>query len=110
MPPATSAQEIFEEMESRFLPEQAGDMNAVIQFNLSGEGGGVWQAVIANQTLSVQTGAATAPTMVFSSSASDYVAIINGDLSPMAAFMQGKVKLKGDMALALKMQNLFRKD
>jgi putative sterol carrier protein len=110
MPRANSPQEIFDAMESRFLPEQARDLNAVVQFDLSGEGGGQWHIVIANGGLTVNRGAAPAPTMVFSASAADYVAIINGDLNPMTAFMQGKVRLRGDMALAMRLPNLFRRD
>ena len=34
-------------------------------------------------------------------------ALVNGDLNAMAAFMQGKVKVKGEMALALKLQSIF---
>jgi putative sterol carrier protein len=104
----TTIQEVFDLMPSRFLPEQAGDMNAVIQFNLSGEGGGQWLVTIANREAQAAQGTAANPTMTFSATAADYLAIINGQLNAMNAFMQGKVKVKGDMALAMKMQKLFR--
>lgn len=107
MPRATSAQEIFNAMPNRFLPEKAGDMHAVIQFDLSGEGGGQWVLTIADRQAHINTGATPNPHMTFSSDASDYVAMINGDLNPMAAFMQGKVRVSGDVALAMKMQTLF---
>lgn len=110
MPRATTAKEIFDAMPSRFLPEQAGDMNATVQFDLSGEGGGQWTATIANRQLTVAEGTTPHPSMTFSASAADYVAMINGELNPLNAFMQGKINVKGDMALALKMQNLFRRD
>ncbi len=106
-PRATSAQEIFDAMPGRLLPEQAGDLNATILFDLSGEGGGQWLLTLANKQATVIQGAAPNPTMTFSASASDYVAIINGDLNAMQAFMQGKVKIKGDMSLALKLQTIF---
>jgi len=32
---------------------------------------------------------------------------VNGELNPMMAFMQGKIKVKGEMALALKLQSIF---
>ena len=35
------------------------------------------------------------------------VKLRNGDLNPMSAFMTGKVKVKGDMGLAMKLQSLF---
>ena len=33
--------------------------------------------------------------------------LLNGDLNPMGAVMAGKVKIKGDMGLAMKLQSLF---
>jgi len=33
--------------------------------------------------------------------------MINGDLNPMMATMTGKVKIKGDMGLAMKLQSLL---
>ena len=107
---ANTPQEIFDAMESRFLPEQAGDMKATIQFDLTGEGGGKWNAVVADRTLSVQPGSAASPSMVFTTSADDFVAIINGEMNAMSAFMKGRVRLKGDMAVAMKLQNLFKLD
>ena len=107
---ATTAKEIFEAMPGRFLPEQAGDLNAVIQFDLSGEGGGQWTLSVADRKATVTDGTTPNPNMTFSTDAADFVAIINGDLNPMNAFMQGKVKVKGDMTLALKLQNIFKRD
>jgi putative sterol carrier protein len=104
---ANSVQEVFDGMPSHFLPDQAGDMRAVIQFDLSGEGGGQWFVTIADRILNVSTGQTPAPTLTLTTSAKDYLAIVNGDLKPMAAFMQGKVRVKGDMPLLMKMQGLF---
>jgi len=39
----------------------------------------------------------------------DWVKIMTGKLDGTAAFMQGKLKIKGDMGLAIKMQSLFRR-
>jgi putative sterol carrier protein len=108
MPRVNSAQEVFDAMPAHFLPDQAGDLRATIQFDLSGDGGGQWHAIIADRKIDVHTGQpATAPSLTLTTSAQDYLAIINGDLKPMAAFMQGKIRVKGDMPLLLKMQGLF---
>ena len=37
----------------------------------------------------------------------DLTSIANGDLNPMAAVMFGKLKISGDMGVAMKMQSLF---
>src|SRR5260221_2434021 len=69
MPRANSVQEVFDGMPSHFLPDQAGDLRAVIQFDLSGEGGGQWFATVADRTLNVNTGQAPAPTLTLTTSA-----------------------------------------
>ena len=41
--------------------------------------------------------------------ANDWVKIMTGQMDATAAFMQGKLKIKGDMGLAIKMQSMFRR-
>jgi putative sterol carrier protein len=108
MPRAKNAQEIFDNMPRAFLPEEARGMHAVIQFDLTGEGGGEWNAKIEDGTLAVAQGRAANPTATVSATAADYVAIINGDLKAMSAFMAGRVKVKGDINVMLRMQKMFR--
>ena len=108
MPTVTSAEEIFNLMPDHFLPEQAGNLKAVLQFDLSGEGGGQWYANIADGKLTVEKGTApNPPNLTLNMAASDYVAMVNGQLNPMTAFMQGKVKVKGETPLLMKMQKMF---
>ena len=107
MPRAETVQQVFDAMPAHFLPDQAPGMNAIVQFDLSGDGGGQWYVTIANGALNVSTGQTPNPNLRLSTSAQNYLAIINGELKPMAAFMQGKVKVKGDMGLVMKLQNLF---
>lgn len=38
---------------------------------------------------------------------SDFIKLKDGDLNPMMAVMSGKIKIKGDMGLALKLQSLI---
>ncbi|MCW5907774.1 MAG: SCP2 sterol-binding domain-containing protein [Chitinophagales bacterium] len=38
----------------------------------------------------------------------DLLAIMTGSLNPMMAFMSGKIKVQGDMSVAMKMQSLFK--
>jgi len=102
-----SVKEVFEAIEGRELPEQSGNLKATIQFDLSGEGGGEWYVTVANRQATVSQGVASNPNVTFNSSVNDYLAIINGDLNPVNAFMQGKVRVQGDMGLVMKMQSLF---
>ncbi|MBX3062825.1 MAG: SCP2 sterol-binding domain-containing protein [Anaerolineae bacterium] len=108
MPTASNVKEIFDNMCSQFRADKAQGDNATIQFELSGDSGGKWWAQVNNGTCAVGEGdAPAAPDMTLTAADSDYLAMVNGTLSPMTAFMQGKVKVKGSMGLALKLQNWF---
>lgn len=102
-----NAAEVFAQMPEAFLAEKAGDLNATFQFNLSGEGGGDWAVVIANGTCTVVEGKVDKPDVTVGMAAEDYVKMTSGELQPVVAFMQGKIKLQGDMNLAMKLQELF---
>jgi len=104
---ADDLNEIFSKMPDAFRPEKASDVTAIIQLNLSGEGGGNWQIKIANGQLSAGEGEAPSPDLTLSMAASDYVALSKGEANPMSLFMSGKIKLQGDMTLAMKFQEMF---
>ena len=107
MEKATSVEQVFEVMQERFNPDAASGVNAVFQFDLSGENGGQYWVKVADQQAEVSEGQAENPTITVLASADDYLKVVNGELAPMSAFMQGKVKVKGDMGMAMKLQNLF---
>ena len=107
MPKVSSIQEIFEHINEGFHPDKAAGVDAVIQFDLTGEGGGKYWIRVVDQKAEVHEGEHEDPTMTLISSAADYIALVNGELNPMTAFMQGKIKVKGDMGLALKLQTMF---
>ncbi|MDW8328116.1 MAG: SCP2 sterol-binding domain-containing protein [Anaerolineales bacterium] len=107
MEKVTSIQEAFAAMPARFSPEKAGDLQAVFQFDLTGEGGGQYVVTITNGTCTVSEGVAPNPTTTITVSAADYLAIVNGELQAMPAFMQGRLKIRGDLSAALKMQQIF---
>ena len=37
----------------------------------------------------------------------NFMALVKGELNPMMAMMTGKVKIKGDMGVAMKLQSLI---
>ncbi len=102
-----NAAEIFAQMPEAFLAEKAGGLSATYQFNLSGEGGGDWAVAVADGTCTVIEGQAEKPNVTISMDADDFAKMISGDLQPVVAFMQGKIKLQGDTSLALRLQELF---
>jgi len=104
---ATTPKEVFAAMPSRFNKDAAKGLNATYQFDLSGDNGGKWQVIIDNGTCAIKEGAAASPSITISMTAQDYVDMSNGKLNPQVAFMSGKLRIAGDMGLALRMQSLF---
>jgi len=102
-----TARQLIEEMPSTFRPQRAGRANAVIQFMLSGESGGNWYVTIKDQTCTVTEGVASSPKATLQMNAEDYVALATGKLASMKAFMSGRVKASGDLALLRRMDNWF---
>lgn len=100
--------ETFDAMTSKFRPDKAQGVNAVIQYDIAGDQGGTWHAVIKDGACMVQSGAAPSPTLTLNMSAPDWLDMIAGKLSGQMAFMSGKLKLKGDMGLAMKLGSLFQ--
>lgn len=104
----TNPKEVFEQMPTRFNKEAAKGMApTVYQFDISGDAASQYHVVIENQTCSVKEGKHEKPSITISMNSADYLAMANGTLNPMQAFMGGKLKVAGDMMLAMKMQSLF---
>ena len=104
-----TAKEIIEAMPRAFVPERAKGLKATYQFELTGEGGGDWVIEIADQQCQVREGVAAKPDATISLAAADYVALVKGELDAMGAFMKGKLKVKGNIGLAMRALNLFQR-
>ncbi len=103
----TSVSKIFENMPDAFNAEKAGDLDATVQFDLTGEGGGKWYVIVANGECEVEEGEYESPTATIRMEASDYAALIAGDLNAMSAFMEQKIRVEGDLNTVMIFQNLF---
>ena len=100
--------EYFDTLADRFLADQAKGVNAQIQNTLSGDGGGEWTITIADgQFQGVTTGGVEKPTLNVMMDAAKFVEMANGDLDGRKAFLTRKLKVKGNIALAQKMQKFF---
>lgn len=103
-------QEIAQGMVEGFLPDKAEGVDAIIQFDLSGDNGGQFYLVVKDGTCAMQDGVAEDAKMTLTAILDDYYAVASGQMNPMNAFMQGKIKVKGDMGLAMKMQTMFKRE
>ena len=100
--------DLMSKMPSAFVPEKAQGINAVLQFKFSGAEPGDWYAELNEGRDSVQQGTHINPKMTLSADSDDYIKLFTGQLDPMQAFMAGKLKLTGDLNLAMKMTQFFK--
>jgi putative sterol carrier protein len=100
--------EMMNRMPKAFLPEKAAGVEAVIQYHLSGEEAGDWVVRIGDGKCVVEQGTTDDATMTLQADSQDYKNIILGKLDPMTAFMQQKVKLTGNLNMALGLTKYFK--
>lgn len=100
--------ELMEKMPGAFIPEKAQDVDATIQFKFTGVEAGEWNATIKDGKVDVARGEHPTPKMTLTADSADYVKIFTGELDGMQAFMQGKIKLAGDLNLAMKLMQMFK--
>lgn len=105
--PASNVAEAVETMKGRFNAGAASGMSAVYQVNLTGAEPGNYFLAIKDGSLETGDGTHDSPNITISMASSDFVAMTNGQLNPTMAYMSGKLKISGDMGLAMKMQTIF---
>jgi len=101
-------QELLALIPDAFLPEKASGMQAAIQLNILGEGGGEWYISIQNAICLVKAGKIENARISLEASAQDILAIIGGSLDPGVAFMTGRLRARGDMAFAYRLTDVFQ--
>jgi putative sterol carrier protein len=98
------AQEFFDGLESRVDESKLEGVNNSYLFDIEGEG--QWLVDVRNGKLTVNEGGGDADVTI-SSSAETFEKIRSGEQNPTTAYMTGKLKIKGDMGAAMKLQKLF---
>jgi len=101
---AESVQEFFRNLEARADPAKTAGMTSAYVFDI--EGAGEWRVEVDDGTVSVTEGGGDADAVI-STSQETFEKIIAGEQNPTSAYMTGKLKVKGDMGAAMKLQKLF---
>jgi putative sterol carrier protein len=102
-----TVKETFDAMSGRFRADKATGTNATIQYDISGDGGGTWHAVIKDGACTVGEGAAQNPNLTLQIAGQDWLDMLSGKQSGQMLFMSGKLKVKGDMGLAMRLGSMF---
>jgi putative sterol carrier protein len=99
-----SPREFFESLESRVDSTKAAGLTASYRFEI--DGAGTWLVDVDDGKVSVSENGGDADTTI-SASADTFMKIASGEQNPTSAYMSGKLKVKGDMGQAMKLQKLF---
>ena len=100
-----TVQEFFETLPSRADTSKTAGMNNSYAFDI--EGAGQWTVKVTDGNVSVHDGLEDGSDCTISASQEIFEKIIAGEQNPTSAYMTGKLKLKGDMGAAMKLQKLF---
>ena len=107
-PSSDSPEGIFAGVKSMLSEDIVKRVNGTFLFVLSGEHGGSWLLDLKNGAGSVsKCSEDTAADVTMMMNSDNMVAMFMGKLSPTSAFMTGKLKVAGNMALAMKLETLM---
>jgi len=99
-----TVQEFFDVLPSKADPAKTVGMNNTYVFDVPGVG--AWTVTVADGVVSVAEGEHEADCTI-TASEETLLKIAQGEANPTTAYMTGKLKIKGDMGAALKLQKLF---
>ena len=97
----------FESLESKLNsdPSKLAGMNSVYQFRVGEES---YHVAMKDGKASVAAGGVPTPNCTVTMAQSDFLDMLGGKLNSQMAFMTGKLKVAGDMGLALKLGSFLK--
>jgi putative sterol carrier protein len=101
---AESVQDFFANLASRADSAKTAGMTNSYVFDI--EGTGQWKVDVDDGIVTVTEGGGDADAVI-TTSQETFEKIVAGEQNPTSAYMTGKLKVKGDMGAAMKLQKLF---
>jgi putative sterol carrier protein len=98
-----SAQQFFDDLAARADPARAGDLSASYRFEIADQGS--WHVDVENGAVTVTRSTEPAD-CVIATDEQTFLAVVRNEQNPMGAFMTGKIRVEGDMGLALRLRDL----
>ncbi|NXQ96336.1 HSDL2 protein, partial [Sagittarius serpentarius] len=106
--PLSPVAETFRVIQGAMSEEYVRTTQGIFQFELSGDEGGTWYIDLKTKGGSAGFGKPPVTAdVVMSMSSADFVKMFTGKLKPTLAFMSGKLRIKGNMALAIKLEKML---
>ncbi|KAK6174662.1 hypothetical protein SNE40_017897 [Patella caerulea] len=105
-----SPAQTFNHIESLLSPDLVQSTKGIYQFKLTGNDAGKWYIDLKNGSGAVGEGEAPGgATCTMTMDSGDFKEMFAGNLQSTMAFMSGKLKIEGDMTLAMKLEKLLNK-
>lgn len=106
---APTIEEIMYRLPQAFDPTQAKGVNAKVQFDFTSDGGKQYVVSITERGCEVQEGTIPQPDATLIASQATYQAVAEGRLNTATAFMTGKLKVRGNIQLLMRFQQIFHR-
>lgn len=98
---------VIERLASRFDPQAADDLSAVFQYRL--EDYAPFYIAIAEGQCQVIRGEHDDPNITLIMDQATFMAVINGEMDGMSAFLKGRLRAEGNVMLATRLPKLFKR-
>jgi len=102
-----TVQDVFKKMPEVFDADAAQGLDAVFQFEITGDNGGNWNVAVKDGTCEISEGSHDDPSVTLTMSAETWLGMVNKEVNGMQAFMGGQLKASGDIMLAKRVEQLF---
>lgn len=99
--------EFFQAVPERVNKDKIQGMDCTYQFNITGDEGGEWYVTVQNGDAAVAQGTAENANITLTLTDENFKDLVTGKLNGQTAFLTGKLKIQGDMTLAMKLQSVF---
>lgn len=104
--PAAAVLSRVRHLRDRFRPEIANRLVASWTLDLGPDG--LWAIHVANGSCHLVVGEASNPVARLTTDAATWVAIVDGRVDGIQAFLAGRLTIRGDLNLAVRLETLFR--
>lgn len=101
-----NVKQTFADLQERFSGNSLGDFTASYLFDL-GEDGGQWTIAITDGSGVVSEGDGGSADCTVTVDAENFLKIVSKEANAQMMFMTGKLKVKGNMGLAMKLQKVL---
>ena len=101
---------VFRGMAASFRPDRAQGFSGIIRYELTGRRTHRWTVLVTGSHATASPGGAGDPAVTVRMSVPDFARIVTGELQPAVAFMQGKIQVEGDLAVAARLSEMFGRE